>query len=64
MLSRIKSGTQDHNFGQRIDEPQQLLRWAAPFKEEMLGLGAVVIDATKPVNSIVGEIIKLVKVAA
>jgi hypothetical protein len=51
-LERITHGTRDHNFGQRVEEQNQLIRWMEPFKQEMLGLGAVTIDATKPIDKV------------
>ncbi|HUD11081.1 MAG TPA: AAA family ATPase [Candidatus Saccharimonadia bacterium] len=61
MLSRIATGDQDHNFGQRVDERNQLVRWAAPFKTEMLELGAVTIDATPPLPDVAKTILEHVK---
>jgi len=61
MAGRIASGRRDHSFGQRVEEREQLIRWAEPFKIEMLGLGAVTIDATKSVNKVVDSILKRVK---
>jgi hypothetical protein len=57
MLERVAGSTQDHSFGRRIEEPDQLLRWAAPFKEKMIGLGAVAIDATKPIPDVAASIL-------
>jgi hypothetical protein len=61
MLKRVESSTQDHSFGRRIEEPDQLLRWAGPFKEKMEGLGAVTIDATKPLSDVADSILEHIK---
>lgn len=60
-LDRITHGTRDHNFAQRVEEQDQLLRWIEPFKKEMLDLGAVTIDATRPLEKVAAEILKQVK---
>ena len=56
MIKRLKSSTGDNNFGQRVEEQAQLLRWAEPFKKEMLELGAVSIDATQPIEQVAKDI--------
>jgi gluconate kinase len=61
MLERIKAGDRDHNFGQRVDERDQLIRWAEPFKQEMVGLGATVIDATPPIAHVADAILAKVQ---
>ncbi len=53
---RIAAGNHDHNFGQGVDEKAQLIRWIEPFKEQMLKLGAVSIDASRPVPVIAKDI--------
>ncbi len=62
--SRIKSGAPDTSFGQRVEERDQLLRWAAPFKQEMLDLGAIEIDATRELKLVARDILARVKAAA
>lgn len=57
MQKRIHNTAGDENFGQRVTDQSQLLRWAGPFKTEMLELGAVSIDATKPVNQVAKDIL-------
>jgi hypothetical protein len=64
MLTRIAGGEANHNFGQRVEDRNQLVRWAEPFKEEMLALGAVTIDATKPVDKVATSILSQVKANA
>ena len=64
MLSRTKGLTNGENFGQRVDDKKQLVGWAEPFKEEMVGLGAVVIDATKPLAQVTSEILAHAKKTA
>jgi hypothetical protein len=57
LLSRIIQTNREHSFGQRVDEPDQLMRWIEPFKAEMLELGAISIDASRPVESIAKDIV-------
>ncbi len=64
MLKRNKGVTGGENFGQRIDDKDQLVAWAEPFKEQMLALGAVTIDATKPLEQVVADILAHVKKTA
>jgi hypothetical protein len=61
MIQRIAGGRRDHSFGQRVDEPEQLMRWAEPFKAEMIALGVVVIDATTSVDKIADTILQHVQ---
>jgi energy-coupling factor transporter ATP-binding protein EcfA2 len=61
MLERISHGDHDHNFGQRVDDRDQLLRWAQPFKEEMIGLGAIIIDGTPSTADVAKTILEHVK---
>ena len=64
MLSRTKNLTNGENFGQRIDDKTLLVSWVEPFKQKMVELGAVVIDGTKPVDKVSGEILAHVKKTA
>jgi gluconate kinase len=64
MLARVAGGERDHSFGQRVEEPAQLTRWAGPFKEEMIGLGAVTVDATRPVAEVAKDILARIKAGA
>ena len=43
------------------DQPDQLVSWLEPFKAEMLGSGAVLIDATVPVEVAARSILKHIK---
>ena len=61
MLARVTGSERDHSFGQRVEEPDQLIRWAKPFKDEMAGLGAVTIDATKPLKDVAADILAHIK---
>ena len=61
IVARSKSSEADHSFGQRVEEPEQLIRWAEPFKEKMAELGAVTIDATKPLKDVATSILKGIK---
>jgi|SRR6185369_12977673 len=61
ILARSKGSTADHSFGQRVEEPDQLIRWAEPFKEKMSELGAVTIDATKPLKDVATDILAHIK---
>ncbi|MDB5178392.1 MAG: P-loop NTPase protein [Patescibacteria group bacterium] len=61
MLARVAKGTKDHSFGQRLEEREQLVRWAAPFKQKMLELGAISIDATQPVEKVGNDILAKIK---
>jgi gluconate kinase len=64
MQKRIASGRRDNSFGQRVDDSEQLMRWAEPFKEEMLSLGATSVDATQSVDKIAKAILAQVKASA
>jgi gluconate kinase len=64
MLERVAGGTEGYIFGQRVEEKDQLVRWAGPFKQEMAGLGAITIDATQPVAKVATNILDHVKQAA
>jgi shikimate kinase len=61
LLKRINQLGRDNSFGQRVDEHDQLMRWIEPFKTEMLGLGAISIDATQSVEGIAKDILKRIK---
>ena len=61
MQQRITSGAHDDNFNQRVEEKDQLVRWVEPFKEEMLKLGAISIDANRPVPEITKDILNQIK---
>jgi hypothetical protein len=61
ILARSKASAADHSFGQRVEEPAQLIRWAGPFKEKMIELGAVSIDATQPLKDVAEDISKRIK---
>ncbi len=64
MLSRTKNLSNGENFGQRIDDKGQLVAWAEPFKQEMLALGAITIDGTKPIEQVVANILTHIKKTA
>lgn len=64
MLERIKGSERDRSFGQRVEEQDQLLRWAGPFKEKMAELGAVTVDATKPLKDVAAKILTHVKASS
>ncbi len=57
ILKRISRGDRDHTFGKSVDESDQLLRWAAPFKAEMLSLGAISVNASKSVPQVAADIL-------
>ncbi len=61
MLGRIEHGARDHSFGQRVEDRDQLVRWAPEFKAKMLELGAISIDATKPLDKVASAILKKIK---
>jgi energy-coupling factor transporter ATP-binding protein EcfA2 len=61
MLKRVASGDSANNFSQRVDERNQLLRWAEPFKDEMLKLGAVTIDGTPSTPDVAKAILDHIK---
>ncbi len=63
MIERVTGSKTDHSFGQRVEEQQQLIRWAAPFKEKMASLGAITIDATKPLKDVVAALVAHLKTA-
>jgi gluconate kinase len=61
MLKRIADGGSDNSFGKRVMERDQLMRWVEPFKAEMLELGAITIDATRPVETVANDILAHIK---
>jgi gluconate kinase len=64
MQKRISSGRRDNSFGQRVEDREQLISWAEPFKQEMLSLGATSVDATQSVDKVARAILAQVKTGA
>ena len=61
MTKRLTGKDRENSFGRRLEEQAQLLRWVDSFKAEMLDLGAVTIDATKPVPEVAEAILSNIK---
>jgi dephospho-CoA kinase len=47
----------DHDFGRSPDQLRAILSWRAPKQERDLALGAVRIDATRPLADVVDEVV-------
>jgi hypothetical protein len=58
LFTRINRPNREDSFGQRVEDPDQLVRWIEPFKAEMLSLGAIVVDANRPTETIAEDLIK------
>lgn len=59
LKNRIASRT-DHDFGKAPDELESILGWHDAFEGRYRDMGAVMIDATKPVEAVVDEILSKV----
>ena len=64
MIKRMAGKDRENSFGHRIDEQAQLVRWVEKFKADMLGLGAVTVDATKSVEDVTKDILARIKKSA
>ncbi|GAC1372359.1 MAG: hypothetical protein NVSMB39_6550 [Candidatus Saccharimonadales bacterium] len=64
MVKRMAAAGREDSFGARIDEQDQLLRWVDKFKTDMTELGAVTIDASKPVAKVTEAILAHTKTTA
>lgn len=64
MIKRLAGKDRENSFGQRVEEQAQLVRWVADFQAEMTDLGAITIDATKPVAAVASDILSKLKAAA
>lgn len=58
--SRIKS-RQDNHFGKDPEEMAAILGWLESFDKTYRGFGAAVIDATKPLEQVVNEVVDAAK---
>ena len=47
----------DNKFGKAPEELAAILGWHADYEEIYRGFGAVVIDATRPLEQVVGEVL-------
>lgn len=48
----------DNDFGKTPDEMAAILRWLDGYEERYRTYGAVIVDATKPLNEVVDEIVR------
>ena len=58
--NRIES-RQDNRFGKNPEEMAEVLSWLENYDETYRGFGALVIDATKPLDRVVDEILEAVQ---
>ena len=61
---RVAAETAGNSFGLRVDERAQLSRWAEAFKAKMVDAGAVMVDATAPVDAVAKDILTKLKQGA
>ncbi len=64
MIKRMAAAGRENSFGARLDEQDQLLRWVEKFQADMSELGAITIDATKPVKDVAADILTQIKTPA
>jgi energy-coupling factor transporter ATP-binding protein EcfA2 len=57
MIHRLTAEDRENSFGRRVEEQALLLRWVDHFKADMLGRGAISLDATRPLKTIATDII-------
>ncbi|HEX3778700.1 MAG TPA: hypothetical protein VHX38_03470 [Pseudonocardiaceae bacterium] len=57
MLARLDDPSRDHDFGRVGAERTLLLSWLAGFDSRMRALGAVPIDASRPLDQVVDAIL-------
>lgn len=60
ILSRLKSRT-DSDYGKHPLEQQRLLKWHTSFEADMISKGAHPIDANRPLEEVVSEVISHLK---
>jgi energy-coupling factor transporter ATP-binding protein EcfA2 len=61
MTTRMAAAGREASFGRRLEEQDQLHRWVEGFKHQMSGLGAITIDATKPLDKVAASIMDHIK---
>lgn len=61
MTHRMAAAGRENSFGSRIEEQDQLHRWVEDFKQQMLELGAITLDATQPLEKVAAEILDYAK---
>lgn len=59
-IERINNRT-NNDYGKHEVEQKRILNWHEIYKKEMIDRGAVPIDAEKPLDEVVEEIIKIIK---
>lgn len=59
-IERINNRT-NNEYGKHEVEQKRILNWHESYKKEMLDRGAIQIDAEKPLDEVVDEVIKIIK---
>jgi len=56
VVNRINSRT-DNDFGKHPDDLARIMNWQKPFEAEMISKGAEILDAERPLDEILSEVV-------